>query len=90
MANVAFTVTVLSATQIVANIIGEIENFPLGNNLLQNVLKSITAANVGAACGQLGAFINQVEAQRGKKLTQVEANTLVRMAGDAKAALGCS
>jgi hypothetical protein len=85
-----FTVTVLSPSQIVATLVSEIESFPQAANLLENVLKSIAQDNISAACGQLTAFINQVAAQRGKKLTEEEADALSRAATDARAALGCS
>jgi N-acetylneuraminic acid mutarotase len=85
----SFTVTVLSTSQIVDGLIAEIDNFQQGQNLLQNVLKSINAGNVSAACGQLEAFINMVQAQAGKKLTQPEAAALIQAATDAKMGLGC-
>jgi hypothetical protein len=86
-----FTVTVLGASQIVADISAEILviDFQQSIQLLQSVVKSINAGNTGAACGQLAAFINQVQAAAGKKLTQLEADRLIKMATDAKAAIGC-
>lgn len=39
---------------------------------------------------QLTAFISQVDAQRGNKLSEVEADMLIQAATDANAALGCS
>jgi hypothetical protein len=85
----SFTVTVLSAAQIVGELIGEIDNFQQANGLLNNVLNSLNNGNNGAACNQLGAFINQVQAQAGKKLTQAEAAQLIQIANAAKTALGC-
>ena len=43
-----------------------------------------------AACGQLGAFVNIVNAQAGKKLTITEAQLLVQTAMAARAVLGCA
>jgi hypothetical protein len=85
----SFTVTVLSAAQIVGELIGEIDNFNQASGLLNNVLKSLTNGNSGAACNQLGAFISQVQAQAGKKLTPAEATQLIDIANAARAALGC-
>ena len=86
-----FTVTVLGASQILASISAEIMviDFQQSIQLVSNVVKSINAGNTGAACGQLAAFINQVQAAAGKKLTQLEADRLIKMATDAKAAIGC-
>ena len=86
-----FTVTVRSAAQIVVDLAAEAAGvgFGQGGNLLQNALASIASGNTGASCGQLGAFINQVQAQAGKKLSVSEAAALVAAANSAKAALGC-
>lgn len=88
-ANGSFTVTVLSASEIVTGLIDDIEDFPQANNLLNNVLKSITNGNTSSACSQLSAFISQVQAQAGKKLTQAEATQLIEVATAARAAIGC-
>jgi len=86
-----FVVTVLSASQIVSNLIGEIAivDFEQGSNLLQSALDRLDAGQTGAACGQLGAFVSQVQAQAGKSLTETEAAALTQAALEAKAALGC-
>ena len=47
---------------------------------LEEVLDSIAEEEYKAASNQLGAFINQVEAQRGKKLTEEQADQLVTAA----------
>ena len=85
----SFSVKVLSASEIVTSLIGKITNFPQANGLLNNVLTSISNGNIGSACNQLSAFINQVQAQAGKKLTQQEAAQLLQIANAARAALGC-
>lgn len=86
-----FSVGVLGAAQITADLLAQvtIDNFQQASNLLQNVLNSISSGNTGAACNQLGAFINQVQAQSGKKLTTAEATALIGFAASAKTALGC-
>jgi hypothetical protein len=84
-------VTVLSPAQITLDLIGKvaIDNFQQANNLLQSALRSINGGNIGAACNQLGAFINQVQAQAGKSLTTTDAASLITSATDARGALGC-
>jgi sugar lactone lactonase YvrE len=47
---------------------------------LQNALASLARGNGTAAKNQLGAFINQVEAQRGKKLSAEVADCLIEQA----------
>jgi hypothetical protein len=44
---------------------------------LDNALKSLEKENYGPAINQLEAFINECEAQRGKKLTEEQADTLI-------------
>jgi N-acetylneuraminic acid mutarotase len=86
-----FVVTVLSASEIVSDLIDEIVigDFKQGIDLLRNVLGRLDAGQTEAACGELGAFIQQVQAQAGKKLTEDEAAALIQAAMDAKAAIGC-
>jgi hypothetical protein len=48
---------------------------------LRNALKSLQKGNVNAALGQLHAFINAARAQRGKKLTQEQADQIIDAAG---------
>ena len=80
-----------SAAQIVTDLAAQAASvgFDQGSNLLPNALKSLASGNTGAACGQLGAFINQAQAQAGKKLTVSQAAALIAAANSAKAALGC-
>jgi len=44
---------------------------------LENALKSLEKGNDKAAINKLDAFINAVKAQRGKKLTESQAGTLI-------------
>jgi hypothetical protein len=85
-----FTVTVLSAEQIVASLIGQVAEADFGQalNLLQAVLRNLSS-DASAACSQLAAFVNQVEAQVARKLTAEEAAALVQLASDARGSLGC-
>jgi hypothetical protein len=88
-AQASFTVTVLSTVDTLQLALVAVEDFQQAQQLLSNVLKSVDRDNVEAACGQLEAFINMVSAEAGKKLTGEEAELLIRMASDARAALGC-
>jgi len=44
---------------------------------LENAISSIENENYNAAVNKLNAFISQVEAQRGKALTEVQADMLI-------------
>lgn len=57
---------------------------------LENAQKSLEDGNTAAACGQLEAFINEVIAQSGKKLSVAQADQLSAAAAAIRAALGCS
>lgn len=56
---------------------------------LRSALASLADGNLNAACGQLGAFISEVEAQRGKRLPQAQADRLIEAAQTLRAMLGC-
>jgi hypothetical protein len=47
---------------------------------LANAAKSLAKGNTGAAANQLGAFINEVEAQTGKKISAAQAAELISQA----------
>ncbi|MEJ2516136.1 MAG: SGNH/GDSL hydrolase family protein [Gammaproteobacteria bacterium] len=47
------------------------------------------ASNIGATCSVLGAFVNEVEAQTGKKLTAAQAAAFTSDASAITEALGC-
>jgi hypothetical protein len=87
----ALSVTVLSSEQIVWNLISQVGtlDFKQASSLLQNVLTSLSRENTGAACNQLTAFINQVQTQRTKSLTDAEATALIGSATGARSALAC-
>ena len=56
---------------------------------LQAALASLAAGDTATACDELNAFINQVQAQAGKKITQTDADALIQSAQAIRAALGC-
>jgi hypothetical protein len=64
--------------------------FQQGINLVQSAIDRLASDDFPAACGMLGAFLLQVEAQSGKKLTVAEAAQLTLLASDDRSTLGCS
>lgn len=95
----SFTVLVQAAAAQVANLAVVVQNFNLvegiANGLdakLQNILSALDAAQSGSVanvCGKVGAFINETQAQSGKKLTVDQANQLILAATRIKAVVGC-
>jgi hypothetical protein len=69
-------------------------NLPVGipNGLLSKLTaaqQALDAHNVGGVCSQLGSFISQVAAQRGKKIRTADANALIDEARAVRQQLGC-
>ena len=64
-------------------------NFRQGIKLLENALRNLDSGDIRAACNMVSAFINQVEAQSGKSLTEAVADQLILSAMHDRAALGC-
>jgi len=67
-------------------------NAPIGVSLtakLNSVLASLAAGATTAACNQLNAFINEVMAQSGHKITTSDANFLIDQAQQIRAVLAC-
>jgi probable HAF family extracellular repeat protein len=92
----ALLLTPIPATRI-DNLIELIESFglPKGteNSLvtkLEQAQKALAAGDVGTACNLLGAFINETEAQSGKKLSDEQADAMISNAEQIRAAIGCS
>jgi probable HAF family extracellular repeat protein len=93
----AFLLTPRSPSRVISGLIGAIDGFVLPKGLetglvskLEAALAAIERGDSDAACGELGAFINHVEAQRGKGLTDEQADALVAGATQARTLLGCS
>jgi hypothetical protein len=59
------------------------------NSKLDAALAAANAGNRTAACNNLRAFINEVNAQTGKKLTAAQAAQLLAQANAIRASLGC-
>jgi len=49
----------------------------------------VAKRNLSGACGPIDAFISQVQAQAGKKLTLAQANGLIAQANEVGALLVC-
>ena len=80
-------VTVQTPAEATQDLISDVEGFNLPSGLknslvskLESVIKSLDKGRENAAINELNAFINQVEAQRGKKITDEEADTLIAIA----------
>jgi YVTN family beta-propeller protein len=57
---------------------------------LSNAKASLEAGNTQQACGLLGAFINEVNAQSGKMIPTTLADELIHAASEVRVAIGCS
>ena len=69
-------------------------NLPAGtaNSLirkLQNAIDAINTSDTATACSSLTAFINECQAQSGKKLTPDQSTQLINSANHTKTSLGC-
>jgi hypothetical protein len=56
---------------------------------LQAAASALGGGNNQAACGSLNAFLNEVNARSGKKLTTAQASSLIADATRIRTALGC-
>jgi probable HAF family extracellular repeat protein len=93
-ASASFLVDVLSATQQLSLLQSSVLNLsvPIAGSLiakLQSIQASLAAGAMTAACNQLNAFINEVQAQSGKKISAIDAGQLIAAVGNIKAAIGC-
>jgi hypothetical protein len=94
--SVSQSFTVLSPAQFALGVIDAISRMGLpsgtSNSLiskLQAYVASTSSGNPAAACGQLGAFINNVNAQSGKEVTAADAALLMTDAARLTTASGC-
>jgi len=89
-----------SAEQAIQNLIDETTAIELPKGIensltkklgdIPEIINDINTNNDVAACGKLGAYVNEVDALEDKKLTLDEAALLQGLAEDIKAAIGCS
>ena len=91
----SFTVTVIGPSQQTTNLGTLVNNLPTpppGGSLdtkLQQILANINSGNISGACVNLAAFISEVQAQSGKKISPSDATALIQAAETIKAASGC-
>ena len=83
--DIAITVNNVTPEEVTENLIESVESMDLPKGTegsltskLDNGLSALGKGNYTAAINKLGAFINQVEALRGKKLTDEQADELIR------------
>src|SRR5262249_10247392 len=76
-----FAVHVRSAAEQLENLVSRVEGTGPG--------KSLEAKLASGRCNSLAAFVNEVNAQRGKKLGAEEADSLAAAATNIRATLGC-
>ena len=95
-ASKTFQVTIVDAAGQTTNLSALVSSLGLDHGIensllakLSNALAAISAGNLGSACGLLDAFINEVQAQTGKKITAAQAAQLIAAATQIKAVLGC-
>ena len=81
------TITVQTPAQATEDLITTVESLELAQGVenslkapLEAAIDALERGNDKAAIGQLNAFINHVEAQRGKKLSEEEADSLIETA----------
>ncbi|HEX4525381.1 MAG TPA: HYR domain-containing protein [Gaiellaceae bacterium] len=96
VATTTFTVTVVSAAGQIDALLQQVQSITpqpkLGGSLsnkLTSALAALEAGDTQDACGTLQGFINEVNAQSGKKLSTADAASLVAAATQIRAALGC-
>jgi FIMAH domain-containing protein len=56
---------------------------------LEAALNAWQTGDSAGACSSLSAFLNEVRAQAGKKLTEAQAQQLTAAANDIRAQIGC-
>ena len=59
------------------------------NSKLDEALTALAAGDTATACGSLQAFLNQVNGQSGKKLSEEQAAELTDAVNAIRADLGC-
>jgi len=81
-------------TQAIEDLIATIEGMGLPSGVASSLsvpLRNFNPDEVAAACGKLGAFINQVNAKvRSGHLTPAQAGPLLEAANAIRASLGCT
>jgi len=96
-AGCTFTVHVKSAAEQINDLMALVGSLGLhagtANSLiskLRGAASALERGNPEAGCGNLGAFVNEVNAQTGKKLTTAQADLLIAEAARIRAVPGCN
>ena len=91
------TVTYTVPTATIADLIASVEALDLHGGIENGLLKKLTNAqrnldrdDLDGACDKLGAFINQVGAQSGKKIDAADADDLIAEAEAVRAGVPCA
>jgi X-Pro dipeptidyl-peptidase len=88
----SFTVHVNGPTEFLAALLADVTGVGPGKSLADKVkaIQALVAAGKTAdACSALAAFVNEVNAQAGKKVTQTKADALLAEAAQISALLAC-
>jgi uncharacterized repeat protein (TIGR03803 family) len=92
-----FAVHVSGAAEQISNLIALVQRLGLQPGIatglivkLQGAASALDSGSIQAACGKLGALLNEVNAQRGKKVPVAQATLLVAEATRVRAVLGCN
>lgn len=73
-------------------LLGQVQGVGPGHSLadkVQEALNDVNAGDISGACGTLGAFIHEVNAQTGKKISAEKATELIDAVQPIEAILGC-
>jgi hypothetical protein len=87
-----FTVTVKGAPQQLTDLKAEVRGVGPGTSLSDKVTQAhskLASGGTAGACGTLGAFIHEVDAQTGKKISPSKAAKLIGDATQIEAVIGC-
>jgi PKD repeat protein len=94
-ASVTITVIPLQPQQLIQSLIAEVQSLGLPKGTEQSLVSKLRAAsdalnrgNAQPVINQLGAFIHEVEAQSGKKISKSEADMLIADAEQIIASIG--
>ncbi len=94
-ASCAFTVHVKGAAEQLADLAVLVQSLQAKQGVAASLLAKLDAAlakvssQSGAACGDLTAFVNEVEAQRDKEISALDADALIAKATQIRSVLGC-
>jgi hypothetical protein len=83
----------LSAVDLFQTLLSTVAGIGLGNNLIgeiQQALVLFLASNTSGSCSSLNAFLNEVNAQAGKRIDPQTAQQLLQEVGALEGVIGCS